>query len=89
MQYRLTLLGVQTIEKLIAFGFRHVLHTHIPSNLPLIGDTFAPERLQVAHSFCAQCAVAIFLRVPATGARGVAASQSPAVHFRIRGSSLV
>jgi len=28
VQNRLTLLGVQTVEKLIAFRFGHVLHTH-------------------------------------------------------------
>src|SRR6202012_6196853 len=89
MQDRLTLLGVQAVEKLIAFGFGHVLRSHVRPNLPPFGDTFALERLQVAHSIRAQYAASMFLRVPASGARGLAASQSPAVRFRLRASPLV
>jgi hypothetical protein len=89
VQDRLPLLGVQPVEQLFCFGFRYARTRHDCPNLPPFADTFALERLRVAHSICAQCAVAIFLRVPASGARGLAASQSPAVRFRIRGSSLV
>jgi len=65
------------------------VQSHVCPNLPLPNDTFALARPQMADSLGAQQAVSIFLRVPASGARGLAASQSPAVRFRIRGSSLV
>jgi hypothetical protein len=71
---------------------------HVDPNLPPFADSFALTRLLVAHSIRAQTAASptsfrpratspIFLRVPTSGACGLAAFQSPAV--RIRGSSVV
>lgn len=51
------------------------------SNSRPSGTFFARYWSVMAHSLRAHCAVAIFLRVPASGARGIAASQSPAVRF--------
>ena len=99
VQHGLALLRVEPVEQLIGFGrlSGHSRDAHIvpkPTAASrhrgaLPKQTLCLARRLVAHSIRAQCAVAIFLRVPASGARGVAASQSPAVRFRIRGSSVV
>ena len=89
MQHRLTLLGVEPVEQLVGIGGRQVELGHIVVELTAGQRHFAPTRPLVAHSLGAHAARTIFLRVPASGARGLAASQSPAVRFRIRGSSLV
>ena len=64
MQHRSALFRIEADEKFIGVGnlpgISHMLHTHIPPNLPPFGDTFALERPQVAHSIRAQCAAAIF-----------------------------
>jgi hypothetical protein len=59
MQHRSALFRVEAVEKFRP-GRGHVLHTHIPPNLPPLHDTFALARPQVAHSIRAQYAAAIF-----------------------------
>ncbi|BBX97915.1 hypothetical protein MLAC_32090 [Mycobacterium lacus] len=47
------------------------------SESPFLRDIFAQARPLVAHSFRAQRAAPIFLRVPTSGARGLAAIAEP------------
>ncbi len=93
VQHRLALLRVEPVEEVVArsAGSKSVTCTLIVvPNLPLRRRHPLRRRGPWWHTqIRAHAARTIFLRVPASGARGLAASQSPAVRFRIRGSSLV
>ena len=83
VQHGLTLLLVEPLEELVSFGgHRHIGLKPTARNSGqqrqrADDQFFAQTRHLVAHLIRAQSAGTIFLRVPASGARGLAASPEP------------
>ena len=76
VQHRLALLGVEAVEELVGLGGRvSQVHAHRPTQLTAVPATLCADAARWWHTRSrAPSAGTIFLRVPASGARGLAAS---------------